>query len=223
MQLTTEQRTFVVLTFNQTRSLQRTRDAFRERFPEREPPAAKTIWANVRKYQEHGTSLNRNKENSGRRRTGRSPENIAAVRQQLQEHPRGTSARRNGVGIPSATFNRITRLDIQQHPYRSHIRHQLSPGDFARRLAFSRWFVNSTQRDANFLRKLVIGDEAAFSMNGEVNAHNTHEYAPRRNPPELNFEVNDNRQKWTVWVGLCGSGQVIGPFFFQRNREVCFV
>ena len=26
-----------------------------------------------------------------------------------------------------------------------------------------------------------------------------------------------SQQKWTVWLGLCGSGQVIGPFFFQRN------
>ena len=24
-------------------------------------------------------------------------------------------------------------------------------------------------------------------------------------------------QKCTVWLGLCGSGHVIGPFFFQRN------
>ena len=26
-----------------------------------------------------------------------------------------------------------------------------------------------------------------------------------------------SRQKWTVWLGVCRSGQLIGPFFFQRN------
>ena len=48
VQFTTEQRTFVVTTFHQTRSLQRTRYAFGERFTEQEPAAAKTIWANTK-------------------------------------------------------------------------------------------------------------------------------------------------------------------------------
>ena len=33
----------------------------------------------------------------------------------------------------------------------------------------------------------------------------------------LKYEVNVSRQKWTVWVGLCGCRQVIGAFFFRRN------
>jgi len=217
VQLTIEQRVFVVTVFHQTGSLQQTRDAFRERFPEREPPAAKTIWANVKKYRDHGTSLNRNKGNSGRRRTGRSEENIEAVRQQILEHPRDTSARRNGVGLSAATFNRITRLDLHLHPYRMHIRHQLLPADLARRLAFARWLIAHVERDVNFLRHLIVGDEAAFCMDGKVNTHNVLEYAPARQPPEFNFEVNMSRQKRTVWIGFCGSGQVIGPFFFERN------
>ena len=130
VQLTIEQRTFIVKTFYETRSLQLTREAFMERFPDRHAPAAKTIWANVRKYEQHGTSQNRNHGNSGRRRTGRSEANVEAVRQRLLEYPTGTSARRNGVGLPSATFNRITRLDLRQHPYRMHV----SPSTFAKRL-----------------------------------------------------------------------------------------
>ena len=114
-QLSIAQRTFIVKTFYETGSLQETRNQFRERFPERPNLALSTIWYNVRKFEQNGTSLNRNKENSGRRRSGRSAENIALVRNWLAEHPTGTSARRNGVGIPSATFNRITRLDLRQH------------------------------------------------------------------------------------------------------------
>ena len=112
VQLTTEQRVFVVKKFHDTKSLQAVQNAFREEFPQRDPPAKKTIWANVQKYGEYGTSQNRNKGNSGRRRTGRSEANIDAVRQQLLEHPTTTSTRRNGLGIPHATFNRITRLTI---------------------------------------------------------------------------------------------------------------
>ena len=138
IQLTTEQRTFIVKTFHETGSLRITRDRFGERFPDRQSPALKTIWANVRKSSKHGTILNRNKGNSGRRRTGRSEANIEAVRQRLDEHPTGSSARRNGVGLPHATFNRIMRLDLKLNPYRMHIRHQLLPQDYARRMQFDR-------------------------------------------------------------------------------------
>ena len=41
----------------------------RERFPDREPPAMRTIQENVSQYHNFGTSLNRNKGNSGRSRS----------------------------------------------------------------------------------------------------------------------------------------------------------
>lgn len=218
VQLTVEQRTFLVNKGHfETGSLEVTREKFAERFPKRRPPAHKTIRANVRKFSAHGTTLNRNKENSGRHRTGRSETNIEAVRVRLAEHPTGTSARRNGVGLPSATFNRITRLDLNMHPYYIHIRHQLLPNDYARRMQFARWLGGNIERNENFLLPFVIGDEAAFAMNGHVNTHNVRAYAVARQPPEFNYEVNISRDKLTVWIGLCGNGQIIGPFFFERN------
>ena len=112
-------------------------NAFRARFPGRNPPVKSTILSNVRKYLNAGTSLNLNKGNSGRRRTTRSAENIAAVRALLQQNP--------------------------------------------------------TYRHQHFLESLIIGDEAAFSMNGEVNSHNVRQYAPKGHPPAFNFERNDFR------------------------------
>ena len=58
VQLTIEQRVFVVETFLQIRSLAGTQAVFGEHFPDRDPPSKKTIWANVKKYREHGTSQN---------------------------------------------------------------------------------------------------------------------------------------------------------------------
>ena len=130
VQLTIEQRAYLIKNFYETRSLQITCESFRERFPERQASALKTNWANVRKFEAHGTCLNRNKGNSGGRRTGRSERNIEAVRQRLAEIPRATS----GIGLPSATFNHITRLDLMMHPYRMPIRHGLLPRDFDRRM-----------------------------------------------------------------------------------------
>ena len=96
VQLTTEQRVFVVETYLRTNSYIRVKQAFAERFGDREPPSKSTIDRNVRKYRNHGTSLNRNKGNSGRRRTATSRENIEAVRHLLEENP-NVSSRRNGI------------------------------------------------------------------------------------------------------------------------------
>ena len=52
------------------------------------PPCKKTIQQNFKKYRSHGTSLNRNKDSFGRRRTDRSEENIERVRDMLENNPR---------------------------------------------------------------------------------------------------------------------------------------
>jgi hypothetical protein len=52
-QLSIAQRTFIVKTFYETGSLQETRNQFRERFPERQNLALRTIWYNVRKFEQN--------------------------------------------------------------------------------------------------------------------------------------------------------------------------
>ena len=42
-------------------------------------------------------------------------------------------------------------------------------------------------------------------------------YASANQPPNFYDNVNDSRQKLTVWVGLCGNGDKFGPFFFDGN------
>ena len=215
VQLTPEQRVFVVLNYTRTQSTTQVRNAFRERFPNRNPPAASTILENVRKHENSGTSLNLNKGNSGRRRTTRTAEYIDAVRDLLQENPH-MSARRNPIPISRASFNRITRQDIKWHPYRMHVRHELLPADFARRLRFSVW-LNERCRRENFLDSFLIGDEASFVMNGEVNTQNVRQYAPKGHPPAFNFERSHSREHLTVWAALCGNGMIFGPYFFEQN------
>ena len=120
VQFTVEQRAFVVQKYHETKSYVTTQNTFRIRFPDREPPTKRTIWKNVKKYGEHGTSLNRNTGRSGRPRTGRSQENIELVREAVEINPR-ISSRRNGSGIPHSTFNNITRNDLHLHPcHQSH-------------------------------------------------------------------------------------------------------
>jgi hypothetical protein len=74
-----------------------------------------TIWRNVSKYKTEGTSLNLNKGRSGRRRTGRSDENVRRVQEILTENPQ-ISARKNGLNISKSTFNRIIKFDLKWYP-----------------------------------------------------------------------------------------------------------
>ena len=143
-------RVFVVKTYHETRSIIATQNAFRNQFPLRAPPSKKAIWDNVKKFQQHGTSLNRSNGHSGRRRTVRTQQNIAAVRQVLQNRPQNVSARRNGLGLSKDSFNRITRHDLGMHPYHIHPRHELLPGDLPRLGTRRFWHV--------IFRTMVLSD-----------------------------------------------------------------
>ena len=84
-------------------------------------PSKSTIESNVKKYRNHATSLNRNKENSGRKRSARTVEYIGAVRALLERNPR-VCARDNGL-LTKSSFNRITKRDLKFHSYHMYIRH----------------------------------------------------------------------------------------------------
>ena len=81
---------------------------------------------------------------------------------------------------------------------------------------FCQWFLHHCN-NRKFLANLLIGDEAEFALNGAVNNHNVRMYASAKKAPDFHYNVNDSRQKLTVWVGLCGNGDILGPFFFDGN------
>ena len=56
------------------------------------------------------------------------------------------------------------------------VRFQLKEGDFPRRIRFAEWLLGQNRNRA-FLPSLIIGDEAGFSMNGEVNTQDVRSYA----------------------------------------------
>lgn len=113
-----------ILSYEKPRRI--TREELRKRFPEGNTLSLTSIWSNVWKFERGGTSQNRNKDKSGRKRTGKSEENVDLMWNRSEEHPAGINARRNRVGLPSlSTFNRVTRLDCRIFPYRMRVRHQL--------------------------------------------------------------------------------------------------
>ena len=63
-QYTVDQRVFIVKNYFENRSFAEVQRLFRLHFPDRNPPDKKNISRNVKKYVDHGTSLNRNQNNS---------------------------------------------------------------------------------------------------------------------------------------------------------------
>ena len=82
MQLTMEQRIFVVKSYYETKIDNQVQTKFRTLLPERWPLNKTTIWKNVKKYERDDTPLNTNKWRSERRINAWTEENIEAVRRQ---------------------------------------------------------------------------------------------------------------------------------------------
>ena len=79
MQLTEQQRVFVVKNYFETKSFEIVQQRFEEKIPERSLPTKKTIWKNVKKFNNEETTMNLNKNRSGRKNTARTRENINLV------------------------------------------------------------------------------------------------------------------------------------------------
>ena len=126
VQFTLEERDFMVECYILTRSPNEVIRQFRGRFPHRNTPTKVTVLSDYHKYHLFGTSCNRNKGNSGLRRTTRTVENVQRVREILETDPT-VSARRNPSGLPKTCFNEMTRLDLRWHPYMIQVNHQLLP------------------------------------------------------------------------------------------------
>lgn len=213
--LTPDQRRFIVLKYHNSRSPDATQRAFQRRYPGRRPPSKGTIRYNYAKYNTEGTSLNLCRGRSGRRRTSRTQVNIDRVRREMQANPSSSARRNNLPMLTRSSFNRITKRDLKLTAYHIQRRHALQPGDNQRRLAYCNWL---DQRPARFQQNVVIGDEAAFHLNGKVNSWNLRYYSdPQNRPRDFTFDRNQSRLKLTVWIGLTGRGDIIGPYFFDGN------
>ena len=163
---------------------------FLAKFPGARRPGKNQIRVIWRKQMLHGSVNNLNSKSSpgvtfsGKPRTQRTAPVIARVkgvmdRDAVKEMGDATvspisSSRRNVLGIPRSSWLRI-KLELRYHPYKPVRRHQLKPGDHARRLVFCRWIVSLTDQE---LREFLFSDEANFLLSGHVNSQNVRRYAP---------------------------------------------
>lgn len=153
---------------------------------------------------------------TGRPRTGRSAENIDAVRQSVEENPETSTRRRSSqLQLSDRTLRRILKHDLHLFPYKIQLVQKLNPEDFVLRLEYARAVLNLVDQNENFLSNLMMTDEAHFHLNGFVNKQNNRFWGSQ-NPKNLH-QKSLHAIRVTVWCGITAQ-KVYGPFFLKTIK-----
>ncbi|VVC25081.1 Winged helix-turn-helix DNA-binding domain,Protein of unknown function DUF4817 [Cinara cedri] len=82
-----------------------------------------------------------------------SAENIAAVRESVQENPRQSISRRaQELGLLQFSTRRILRRDLGLHPYKTQLTQELKINDYRQCRLFADWVSERLEKDPNFVR-----------------------------------------------------------------------
>lgn len=212
--LTIEQRIQIVEIYIQnSKVLVTTIRKIKRKFGKKFKISPNTVKNIVDKFYQFGSVHDRPR--SGRPRTARSTENIAAVSESVSETP-STSVRHRAqeLGLSKSSVHRILKIDLHLHPYKVQLRQELKITDHRIRRAFAGWALNQLDEDDQFFKKIIFSDEAHFHLNGYVNKQNCRIWGSE-NPHAL-VQLPMHPLKVTVWCGLWNGG-VIGPYFFEND------
>lgn len=216
---TLEQRLQIVQIFyKNNRSVAATLRALRPFYGPFNKPSRSTIDRLVKKFE--STFSLHNVPVRVRARSARSVENIAAVRDSVQEDANVSLTRRSQqLGLSVSSLWRILRKDLGLHPYKIKLTQELKPFDHLKRRRFVNWAEDQLENDPDFFQKIIFSDEAHFWLNGFVNKQNMRYWAESN--PHVIHEAPLHPEKITVWCGLHAGG-VIGPYFFvdENDRHV---
>ena len=116
-----------------------------------------------------------------------------------------------------ASKDKVSRTLRKDHrkPYHLQPVQNLIPEDGPKRLNFCNWLINSVQRDAAFLSKILWSDEATFTRRGVVNYHNLHVWA-HENPHAIRPRSFQREFSVNVWLGVINDN-LCGPHFLPNR------
>lgn len=185
---------------------------FRRRFPGRPTPTAQTLRRLATNLEEYGTT--RDVAKSGRPRSARSAENIAAVAEDVEVSPETSTRRRaTQLGLSRRSLQRILVKDLNMFPYKVQSVHQLLPADRQTRVTYAQAILNLDTEVDDFSTKIIMSDEAHFHLSGYVNKQNYRFWGTEN--PRVMHEEPLHPLKVTAWCAVHAGG-VIGPFFFEN-------
>ena len=215
---TREHRAFAVEAyFGNGRSIVATQRAFRARFiipPRSSIPGRNSILSWIIAFHESGSIVKRR---LGAVRTARTPENVERVIQSFLQSPR-RSARKHAAALrlSDRTVRRILHNELQFHPYKLTVVHELTDRDFVARQTACEALLETLHHDA----VTFFSDEAHFHLFGCVNKQNIR-YWSAENPRELH-QIPLHCERVTVWCAISSVG-IIGPYFFEENERTVTV
>lgn len=216
---TCAQRVLIVKTFYQNgESYAATVRKLRNVLGRNEAPNESTVRRLMKKFFETGSTVDL--KSPGRRRSGRTDQNIALVCDSVAVSPVKSIRRRSQqLGLRYSSVRRILRNDLKFWAYKMQLTQQLKVADHQKRRQFVDWVLRKRQEDDSFAQNIIFSDEAHFLLNGFVNKQNCRIWGSE-NPRVIN-EREMYAQRVTVWCGFW-SGGVIGPYFFedQEGRAV---
>ena len=159
------------------------------------------------------TTASATKKHGVSKRTVRTPENVEAVRNAVDQSPRRSAVRHaQALRLSDTTVRRILHQDLNFHPYKLMIVQELNQQDFGRRITFAETMLQMFEEDPELV--IVTSDEAHFHLNGNVNKQNFRYWSPM-NPRQLH-ERTVHCDRVTVSAAVAKLG-VIGPYFFEEN------
>jgi len=119
----------------------------------------------------------------------------------------------NESNVPKSTIATILRRH-KFHPYKMHIKQELTEDDFDRRIQFCEVMLEIIAGNDQFLKNICFS-ESTFSLNGFVNKHNVRCWSDS-NPHILREGHTQRPEKVNVWAGILGD-HIIGPLFIDMT------
>lgn len=187
--------------------------AYRVEYPGRGLPDRNVVRGLVDRLRNHGQMMPIY--GGGRPRTSRTVENAEAILDYFEAD--GTVSIEDAereLGIHKSTIYRVLKEE-RLHPYHYRRVQCLHQNDPARRVNFCQAFIDRTEADENYPRRILWTDESSFTRDGMYNTHNYH-YWTHANP-HLVWEKSF-QERWTinVWAGLLDDQLVNTKYLFEK-------
>ncbi|CAK9801230.1 Transposable element Tc3 transposase [Anthophora plagiata] len=211
---TLQQRIHIIQTYYENgRSLINTYRKLRNYFGVNNRPNQSSIQRLVKKFEETGSVVDKPK--SGRPKTVRTNENIAAVCESVKNEPTTSISRRSQeLGISYGSVWRILHADLHLPAYRIQLTQELKEMDHLQRRNFASWIIEQRATDPLFSTNILFSGEARFTMDGVVSKENCVIWGNEN--PRVIREKSLCTENVAVWCAFWANG-IIGPFFFEDN------
>ena len=137
----------------------------------------------VEKFRNSASVGNDNKDHSGWQVTVRTPANVQAVREHLQQSPKSTRQLSQEVGISRATVQRVIHTDLNLFLYKVQILQKQTDVIKRERVEFFQRISDRIENNPGVLNLIQFSDETHFHMSEHVNKQNMHKCFGYLNSP----------------------------------------